>query len=102
MRDLLKFLGLAKKSGKLIIGDEAVSEAAGAAKLICTAEDLSPGSLKRAQRAAEIGGVRIITLPHTKEDIGLALGRRPCGILALMDEGFASAVYEAAGNRADN
>lgn len=102
MRDLLGFLGLAKRSGRLVAGDEAVHAAAAIAKLICVAVDLSPGSLKRAHKAAEKGSVRLITLPCTKEEIGRALGRMTCGILALTDEGFASAVIEAVGDRADN
>lgn len=98
MRDLLKFLGLARRAGKLVMGDKAVADAARSAVVICTAEDLAQGSLKRAEKAAERGNVRIITLPYSKEEIGRALGRSTCGILALTDEGFARQVIHAAGN----
>lgn len=101
MRDLLGFLGLAKRSGRLVAGIEAVHDAGAVAKLICVAQDLSPGSLKRAYRAAEKGNVRLITLSYTKEELGRALGRMSCGILALTDEGFASVVIGAVGNHAD-
>jgi len=95
MRDLLGYLGLAKRAGKLIIGDVAVSQATDFSRLICVAEDLSPGSLKRARRAALIAGIPLVTLPCTKNGIGNALGRKPCGILALTDDGFAKALIEA-------
>lgn len=90
------FLGLARRAGKLVMGDKAVAESAASAKLICTAADLAPGSHKRAVRAAESGNVPLVTLPHTKEEIGRALGRTTCGILALTDKGFASRVLEIA------
>lgn len=102
MRDLLSFLGMARRAGKLIMGDRAVAESAASAKLICTAEDLAPGSLGRAMKSAQKGDVPIITLPYGKEEIGRALGRTTCGILALTDDGFATQVVEAAGERQVN
>lgn len=78
------------------MGDAAVSEAKDSAKVICIAEDLAPGSLKRARRVAEKSNLQIVTLPYKKEEIGWGLGRKPCGILALTDEGFAREVIKAA------
>lgn len=95
MRDIPTFLGLARRAGKLVMGDKAVCDCASAFVLIMTAEDLAPGSYKRAQRASEAGGAPIVTLPYTKKALGAALGRGTCGILALTDTGFAQEVLKA-------
>lgn len=99
MRDLLSFLGMARRAGCLVMGDKAVAESAKSAKLICTAEDLASGSRGRAVKAAQKGNAPIITLPYSKEEIGRALGRTTCGILALTDDGFALQVTKAHGER---
>lgn len=83
------------------MGDVAVSEAKETAKLICIAEDLAPGSRKRAERVAEKSNLQVLTLPFKKEEIGWGLGRKPCGILALTDEGFACEVIKAIAGEAE-
>jgi len=95
MRDIPSFLGLARRAGKLVMGEQAVLDAATHIRLVMTAEDLAAGSLKRAARAAETANAPLVTLPHTKEVLGAALGRGTCGILALTDEGFAQEILKA-------
>lgn len=94
MRDIPSFLGLARRAGKLVMGEQAVLDAAERVRLIMVAKDLAAGSHKRAMRAAETANAPLVTLPHTKETLGAALGRGTCGILALTDEGFAREILK--------
>ena len=96
MEKSLNFLGLIKKAGKLEIGTEGVETAAGAgkARLILSAADASPNSLKQAKRIAGLGKTEHIILPYEKAEIGSIVGRGLPGLLAVTDEGFASALAE--------
>lgn len=96
MEKSLNFIGLIKKAGKLEIGTESVEAAAGAgkAKLILSAADASKNSIKQAQKAADLAKTEHIVLPYEKSDIGAMVGRGLPGMLAVTDEGFASALAE--------
>lgn len=85
-------LGIAKKAGRLEIGDDSVSSAARTkkARVILTASDISAGSLRRAENFAEIGNTIHLSLPYTKFELGSTVGRGSPGILAITDIGIAS------------
>ena len=87
----LRFLGLARKAGRVEIGEEAVRGAAkaGKARLILTAEDSSPNALKRAEESAAIGNVPLVKLHCTKAEMGQAVGKDGPSMLAVTDAGFA-------------
>ena len=91
MDNCLGILGLAKKAGILEIGDDKVTDAAGLSKarLIMSASDASPNSVKKAEYLAEMGGSVYIVLPYTKEEIGTVTGRGMPGMLAMTDVGMA-------------
>ena len=90
---ILRLLGLAKKAGRLEIGEEPVGAAARArkARLILLAADAAPNTC-RAAHFGQAGQVLQLKLPATKEELGLALGRSSCAMLALTDKGFAASL----------
>ena len=71
----------------------AASAAAGKAALLLMAADLSEKTAKELRYAARDRKLSAIRLPLDKETLGHALGlKKPVGVLALTDQGFADAV----------
>jgi len=93
---VLSLLGLAKKAGLLEAGEEPVGTAARArdVRLILLAEDAAENTVRRAGHFAQAGQCLCASVPATKEELGRAVGRASCAMLALTDVGFASAVAE--------
>ena len=91
---LLNLIGLAKKAGKLEVGEEPVGAAARSkhARLILIASDAADNTRRRALHFGEAGECICLEIPPTKEDLGRALGLTSCALLALTDIGFAEAV----------
>lgn len=94
MDSVLHLLGIARKAGRVEVGEEPVGAAARAhqAKLILTACDGADNSLRRAAHFAEIGKVPHLPTPYTKGGLGGAVGRSACTMLALTDAGLAAAI----------
>lgn len=92
----LGLLGLARKAGKLEIGEEPVGAACrgGRARLVLLAADGARNTAGKAARLAQAAKVRCVPTSFTKEELGTALGRSSCAVLALTDEGFAKAFLE--------
>ena len=93
---VLHLLGLAKKAGRLEIGEEPVGAACRArqARLVLLAADAAPNTCRRAAHFGEAGNVLWLELPFDKGELGFILGRSSCAMLALTDVGFAAAVGE--------
>lgn len=93
---ILHLLGLAKKAGRLEIGEEPVGAACRArqAKLLLLAADAAPNTRRRAAHFGEAGNVLWLETPFAKSELGLILGRSSCAMLALTDAGFSAAVVE--------
>lgn len=93
MDKILSLLGLAKKAGRLEAGEEPVGAAARArnARLILLASDAADNTIRRAKHFADAGACLCVRLPATKDDLGRAVGRTSCAMLALTDVGFAEA-----------
>lgn len=91
---LLHLIGMAKRAGKLEIGEEPVGAVARAkqAKLIVLASDASPNTLRRAATFGQAGNVLQLTIPHNKAQLGAVLGRSSVAMLAFTDAGFAGAL----------
>jgi len=89
----LGLVGLAYKAGKLVAGDTEVSEAVfeKKARLICTANDASERLIERAQDMPGRCNGFYAELPYTQAELGKAIGRAACGIVAFLDTGFSSA-----------
>ena len=87
---LLSLLGLARRAGRLSLGNDPVlsSLEEGKAKLVLVCPDLSQRTLKGIESRAEAFGVPLVTIEQTMDQVSMSLGKR-CGVLALNDEGFA-------------
>ena len=89
-------LGLAKRAGKIEIGEESVSAVVRLckARLILSASDASENSKEHARNlAGEVGAV-CAELPYDKAFLGALLGRGSPGIMAMTDLGFALSFIE--------
>ena len=90
---ILGLIGLARRGGSLAIGEESVAEAcrAGTARVVLLAADAADNTVRRAGRlAGEM--VPLVTLPRDKGQVGFALGRASCAVLAVTDPGLAALV----------
>lgn len=96
MDNALKMLGLAKKAGRLEVGEEPVGAAARAkkAKLLLLACDAAENTVRRAAHFGQAGNVLFLSTPYTKAELGFAVGRTSCAMLALTDPGFAFSFVE--------
>jgi ribosomal protein L7Ae-like RNA K-turn-binding protein len=96
MERVLSMIGLAKKAGRVEIGEEPVGAAARAkkARLILLAADAGPSSARRAASFAESGACLLLTIPADKDRLGRALGRTSVAMAAVTDIGFAEAVVQ--------
>lgn len=93
---ILNFLGLAYRAGSLAVGEEPVGAAARAkdARLLLLASDAAANTVRRAKHFADAGACIDIKLPYTKDELGAAVGRTSCAMLALTDVGFADALLK--------
>ena len=94
MNKVLGLLGLAKKAGQLEVGEEPTGAAARAkdARLLLIASDAADNSYRRLRHFADAGACLYAKLPCTKDELGSALGRTSCAMVAVTDVGFAEAV----------
>jgi len=93
---ILHLLGLAKKAGKLEVGEEPVGAVCRSrhARLLLLACDAAPNTCRRAAHFGEAGNVLWLQLPHTKDELGFQLGRKSCAMVAVTDFGIAAAIGE--------
>lgn len=97
MDSVLHLLGIARKAGRLEIGEEPVGAAARSrqARLIVVAGDAADNSVRRAAHFARQGGdIPWLRVPYAKGELGGAVGRSACAMLALTDAGLASSLAE--------
>lgn len=95
MNKELSLLSLAKKAGKLSVGNDAVLEAlhTGRARLVILAADAAENTVRRFSNRH--GDVPFEILPYSKETLGAAIGYKSCAAAALCDEGFTGAFFKA-------
>ena len=96
MNSALRLLGIARKAGRLEMGEEPVAAAARAhqARVILLASDAADNSVRRAGHFAQGGNTVLVETPFTKAELGAAVGRTACAMLAVTDAGLASAFVE--------
>ena len=89
-------IGLARKAGKVEVGEEAVSIAARhhKARVILFASDAADNTLRRQESLAQLGSCPTVRLPLTKAELGGCVGRGACALLAITDIGLAAAVLK--------
>ena len=93
---ILHLLGLARKAGKLELGEEPVGALCRArhARLVLLADNAAPNTYRRAAHFGEAGNVLWLALPHTKEELGFLFGRGSVAIMALADAGLAASLMK--------
>ena len=93
----LNYLSLARKAGKLELGEEPVGAAARAqhARLVIVAKDASDHTWRRAKSFVAGTAQECIRLPHTKDELGAAVGRQELAVAALTDPAMALAFLKA-------
>ena len=92
--DALGLLGLARKAGRLELGEDPVDAACRSrqAALVLLAADAAENTRRRVSRWCEAANTPCISLSAGKEELGARLGRGSCAVAALTDHGFASAL----------
>lgn len=93
---VLQLLGLARRAGKLAFGDELVREACADKKARCVliAADAGASTAKKAAFYAQSANVPAVTLPHSKDALGAAIGKNGCAVCAVTDIGLAAAALQ--------
>jgi len=92
----LNYLSLARKAGKLELGEEPVGSAARTqqARLVMVALDASDHTWRRAKSFVAGTGQVCIRLPFTKDAMGAAVGRQEVAIVALTDPAMGCALIK--------
>lgn len=96
MDKTMNFLGLCKRAGALVTGEDGVNGAArsGEAKLVMTAADTAENTREKAEYIAGLCSVTAIRLPYDKDSLGELLGKRVCAVLAITDKNLAKAFLQ--------
>ncbi len=97
MSRAVNYLGIARKAGALVTGEEnaGIEIRAGHAKLLALASDASDNARARAQNFLRGGKVPWTVLPLTKQEISDATGRNGCSMAVFTDVGLACSFAEA-------
>ena len=97
MDKALNYMALARKAGRLELGEEPVGAAARAqhARLVVVAGDASDHTWRRAKSFVAGTGQQCIRLPYSKDDLGQAVGRTSLAIGAFTDPALALAFVNA-------
>lgn len=90
---LIGLLGLAQKAGKVQVGEESVSAAAKGhkARLLLLSSDAGERTQRHAQQLGVEGNSPVLSVPFTRTELGQAVGRGECVLLAFTDVGLAAA-----------
>ena len=102
MDKFLSLLGIARRAGKLALGNDPVLEAIrkGEAKLLLAAADLSPRTKKNIMAAAEKEEILLLQTDILMDVFAGAIGKR-VGILSVNDAGFANKLRQLWDDRSD-
>ena len=96
---VLNYLALARKGGRVELGEEPVGAVARALKahLIVVAGDASDHTWRRAKSFAAGTNQQCIRLECTKEEMGFVVGRQSLAIAAITDVSLALALVNGLG-----
>ncbi len=97
MDKVMNYLAMARKAGLAELGEEPVGGAAraGKAHLILVAADSSDHTWRRAKSYAAGTSQQCIRLPHSKDEMGMAIGRQELAMAAITDAALALALVNA-------
>ncbi len=99
MDKALNYLSLARKAGLIELGEEPVGAATRAqhARLVIVASDASDHTWRRANSFVTGTEQLCLRVPFTKDELGMAIGRRELAIAALTDPAMALSFVKALG-----
>lgn len=97
MDKALNYMSLARKGGRIELGEEPVGAAARAqhARLVVVASDASDHTWRRALSFVSNTAQQCIRVPYTKDQLGEAIGRTSLAIAAFTDPALALAFAKA-------
>ena len=97
MHKALNYMSLARRGGRIELGEEPCGAAAraGHAKLIVVASDASPHTWRRAKSYAAGTDQQCVRLNCTKDEMGFAIGRTSLAIAAFTDPSMALSFLKA-------
>ncbi len=97
MDKALNYMALARKAGRIELGEEPVGAAARAqhARLVVVASDASDHTWRRAQSFVAGTEQQCIKVPFDKDQLGMAIGRTSLAIAAFTDPAMALAFLKA-------
>lgn len=90
MDDVLKLLGLARRAGKLVLGEEVYHQIR-KVKLLFLASDISEGSRERVLKKGHYYKIAYLD-GYDTEQLSSALGRNNVKVIGVTDQGFADAI----------
>ena len=99
MDKALNYLALARKAGRIELGEEPVGGAARAqkARLVVVAEDATDHTWRRAQSFVAGSEQICLRVPYSKDLLGQAVGRTALALAAFTDPAMALAFIKALG-----
>ncbi len=97
MDKALNYMALARKAGRIELGEEPVGSAARAqrARLVVVAQDASDHTWRRAKSFVAGTQQQCIRVPFSKDLLGMAIGRTSLAIGAFTDPALALAFVKA-------
>ena len=97
MDKALNYMALARKAGRIELGEEPVGAAARAqhARLVVVASDASDHTWRRAQSFVAGTEQQCVKVPFDKDRLGMAIGRTSLAIAAFTDPAMALAFLKA-------
>ena len=100
MDKALNYMALARKAGRIELGEEPVGAAARAqhARLVIVASDAGDHTWRRAKSFVSGSEQLCIKVPFTKDQLGQAIGRSSLALAAFTDPALALAFAKALGN----
>ena len=99
MDKALNYMALARKAGRIELGEEPCGGAAraGHARLIIVAADASPHTWRRAKSYTAGTDQQCLRVPFSKDEMGEAIGRTALAMAAFTDPALALAFVKALG-----
>ena len=97
MNRALNYIALARKAGRIELGEEPAGAAARAqkARLLVVASDAGDHTWRRAKSFAAGTDQQCIRVPYTKDELGQSIGRQSLAMAAITDPALALAFVKA-------
>lgn len=96
----INYLSLARKAGRIEVGEEPTGAAAraGKARLVILASDAPENTCRRARNFVAGTDQQLVTAPFSKEELGAAVGRTVVAMAAFTDPALALSFLKALGD----